>query len=310
MKLDSKIINTGGAYKMTYLTHFTYPTANQESDFICGIQGTSYNTFYPFRVLSARNRGLERLDFEPITVLYGGNGSGKSTALNIIAEKLEIKRESIYNKSNFYPNYVNMCKAKLNGNLPTTSRIITSDDVFDHMLNIRSLNEGIDQKREEIFKDYLDTKNKKLQMQSLEDYEQLSKIVKARSQTQSKYVQGELMGNIAEYSNGESAFMYFTERIAENSLYILDEPENSLSPKYQIELAQFIEDSVRFYGCQIIMATHSPFLLAMRGAKVYDLDESPAKVKKWTELENIRIYHEFFSKQKQSYETSSPPFQA
>jgi len=281
---------------MSYISHISFPTANQESDFICGIRGTSYDTFYPFRVLSARGRGLERLDFEPITILYGGNGSGKSTALNIIAEKLAIKRDSVFNKSNFYKDYLNMCKVKLSGNLPQSSRIITSDDVFDYMLNIRNINEGIDQKREEIFKDYLDTKNLKFQIQSLEDYEQLSKIVKTRTQTQSKYVRGELMNNIAEYSNGESAFKYFTERITDDSLYILDEPENSLSPKYQLELARFIEDSARFYNCQIIMATHSPFLLALNSAKVYDLDASPARVRHWKELENIRIYHEFFSK--------------
>jgi len=283
-----------GQAKMIYISQIQFPTANQESDFICGIKGTSYDTFHPFRVLSARGKNLEKIDFEPVTILYGGNGSGKSTALNIIAETLEVKRASVFNKSNFYPNYIKMCKVKLNGSLPASSQIITSDDVFDYMLNIRNLNEGIDQKREEIFKDYLDTKHKKLQMQSLEDYEELSKIVKARSQTQSKYTRGELMGNIAEFSNGESAFKYFTKRITENSLYILDEPENSLPPKYQIELARFIENSVRFYGCQIIMATHSPFLLALCGAKIYDLDDSPAQVKHWKELENIRLYYEFF----------------
>ncbi|MCL2404642.1 MAG: AAA family ATPase [Defluviitaleaceae bacterium] len=281
---------------MTYINNITFPTSNMESDFICGITGTSYDTFYPFRVLSARDRGLQKIDFEPITILYGSNGSGKSTALNIIAETLEIKRESAFNKSNFYQDYIDMCKVEMRGRLPQNSRIITSDDVFDYLLNVRSLNEGIDLKREEVFKDYLDTKHTKLQMQSLEDYEQLSKIVRTRSQTRSQYVQRELMGNIAISSNGESAFKYFTDRIGENSLYILDEPENSLSPKYQMELAQFIEDSARFYECQIIMATHSPFMLAIRSAKIYDLDESPVKVKNWTELENICLYYEFFKR--------------
>jgi len=284
---------------MTYISHINFPTANQESDFICGIRGTSYDTFYPFRVLSARGRNLERIDFDPITILYGGNGSGKSTALNIIAEKLNISRDSVFNKSNFYPDYLKMCEVKLNTNLPKSSRIITSDDVFDYMLNIRNINEGIDHKREDIFKDYLDTKSTRFQLQSLEDYEQLNKIVKTRTQTQSKYVRNSLMDNIPEISNGESAFKYFTERITQDSLYILDEPENSLSPNHQIQLARFIEDSARFYNCQIIMATHSPFLLAIN-AKAYDLDASPAQVKHWTELENIRIYHDFFTKIKLS----------
>lgn len=44
------------------------------------------------------------------------------------------------------------------------------------------------------------------------------------------------------------------------------------------------------------MATHSPFLLSMRGAKIYDLDEDPVDVKRWTELSNVRAYYDFFQK--------------
>jgi predicted ATPase len=162
------------------------------------------------------------------------------------------------------------------------------------MLNIRYLNEGIDQKREELFDEYLDFKYSHFQIKSIEDYEQLKKVNAARSKTQSRYVRNQLMNNVREYSNGESAFMYFTEKIQENGLYLLDEPENSLSPKLQIELMKFIEDSARFFNCQFIISTHSPFLLAMNGAKIYDLDENPVDVKRWTELENVRMYYNFF----------------
>ena len=102
------------------------------------------------------------------------------------------------------------------------------------------------------------------------------------------------MKNIRECSNGESAYRYFTDTIQENGLYLLDEPENSLSPERQIELQQFILDSARFFGCQFIIASHSPFLLSMKGAKIYDLDEEIATVKKWTELQNVRAYYNFF----------------
>ena len=156
--------------------------------------------------------------------------------------------------------------------------------------------EGINQKREELFEEYLDAKYSHFQMQSIADYQQLKRINSARNKTQSRFVRKELMDNTKEYSNGESAFIYFTEKIKENGLYLLDEPENSLSPKRQIELAKFIEDSARFFGCQFIISTHSPFILAMYGAKIYDLDENPVDVKKWTELENVRAYYEFFKK--------------
>ena len=284
---------------MIYLSNITFPVADAETDFIWSIRRTCYDSFYPFRVLSAR--GFEQIDFEPVTILYGGNGSGKSTALNVIAEKLQVQREAVFNKSNFYPDYVDLCKVSVADELPQGSRIITSDDVFDYILNIRTLNEGIDQRREEIFGEYLDVKYAQFQLQSIEDYEQLKRVNKSRSKSQSRFVRSELMGNVREYSNGESAFKYFTEKIGENGLYILDEPENSLSPQRQIELASFIEDSVRFFNCQVIISTHSPFLLALRGAKIYDLDEHPVTVKRWVELENVRLYHEFFNAHKSEF---------
>ncbi len=276
---------------MVYLNSFTFPDENKEIDFIWGIQRTCYNSIYPFKTLTSRCLG--KIDFKPITILYGGNGSGKTTALNIIAEKTKVNRDSIYNKSSFFHDYVDLCKASVN-EIPSNRRIITSDDVFDYMLNIRSMNDGVDLKREELFKDYLDTKKSEFRFRTLDDYEQLKKVNFTRRTTQSKYVKEQLTDNIRTFSNGENAFNYFTQKIEENGLYILDEPENSLSPKRQMELVGFIVDSARFFKCQFIISTHSPFLLAMQGAKIYDLDEAPCIEKKWTELENVRTYYEFF----------------
>lgn len=284
---------------MIYLKNFTFPNEDMEFSFFIEIKRTCYDSFYPFQILS--RQGLQKIEFEPITIIHGGNGSGKSTALNVIAEKLGIHRDSVFNKSNFYADYVDMCTAECSEQIPDNSRIIVSDDVFDYMLNIRNLNDGIDQRRDEIFEEYLDAKFSQFQMQSIADYEKLKKINTARSKTQSKFVRNELMDNIKEYSNGESAFIYFTEKIEDNGLYLLDEPENSLSPKLQMELMKFIENAARFFGCQFIISTHSPFLLAMHGAKIYDLDENPVKVKGWTELENVRTYYAFFSKYKNQF---------
>lgn len=284
---------------MIYLKSFTFPNEDREFRFILSIKRKCYDSFYPFRILSKND--LRQIDFEPITILYGGNGSGKSTALNVIAEKLSVTRESLYNRTNFYGDYIDMCDIEIVEEIPLESRIITSDDVFNYMLNIRTMNEGIDTKREDLFVEYLDLKYSQFKMKSLEDYEQLKKINQARSITQSKYVRKNLMDNIREYSNGESAFRYFTEKIAENGLYILDEPENSLSPQRQLELIKFIEDSARYFGCQFIISTHSPFLLAIKGAKIYDLDEYPVSVKKWTELESVRYYYNFFKEHEHEF---------
>lgn len=284
---------------MIYLSSFIFPDEDIEVDFIIKQKRTCYDSFYPFKILS-KNR-FERIDFEPITILYGGNGSGKSTALNVIAEKTQVDRDSIYNKSDFYLDYVDICEMYIEDKIPENSRIITSDDVFDYMLNIRNINQGVDQKREELFKEYLEIKGSSFQMSSLEDYDELKRVNNVKSKTQSKFVRENLMNNVREYSNGENAFRYFIEKIGENGLYILDEPENSLSPKRQLELVKFIEDAARFLDCQFIISTHSPFILAMRGAKIYDLDENPVYIKKWTELENVRTYYEFFKEHEDEF---------
>lgn len=276
---------------MIYLRNFSFPSEDREYNFILDEKRTCFDTFYPFKILSKND--FTEIDFEPVTILYGGNGSGKSTALNVIAEKIEASRDTIFNKSNFFKDYVDMCDMD-EVKITEIKRIITSDDVFDYILNLRNLNEGIDNKRENLFGDYLDAKYSGFKMKSLEDYEELKKVNSARSKTMSKFIRKNLMSNVRLYSNGESAYRYFIEKITENGLYILDEPENSLSPKRQIELMSFIEDSARFFGCQFIISTHSPFLLAIKGAKIYDLDESPVSVKSWTSLENVKTYYEFF----------------
>lgn len=284
---------------MLYLSHFSFPDIETEYSFTMGQQRTCYDTFYPFQILSKGR--LTMLDFEPVTILYGGNGSGKTTALNVIAEKLGLNRDAPYNRTNFFEEYTALCSYETECKIPTDSSIITSDDVFDFMLNLRTVNNGIDEKREDLFKDYLDTKYSGFQMKSLEDYEELKKVVTVRSKTQSHYVRTKLMDNVREHSNGESAFIYFSNKIKENGLYLLDEPENSLSPERQQELMRFLEDSARFFGCQFVIATHSPFLLSLKGAKIYDMDAEPVDVKKWTQLSNVRAYYNFFKQHENEF---------
>lgn len=127
--------------------------------------------------------------------------------------------------------------------------IITSDDVSDYMLSVRGVNMGVDARREELFEEYINLKREKSEVRSLEDFERLKKIVSARRNTQSEYVRQHLVQNVRERSNGESAFAYFTQKIKNDALYLLDEPENSLSVQLQKQLATFLQDSARFYGC-------------------------------------------------------------
>ena len=94
---------------------------------------------------------------------------------------------------------------------------------------------------------------------------------------------------------------YFLERIEDDAVYLLDEPENSLSIEFQIELAEYISATARVGRSQFIIATHSPVFLAMKEAKIYNLDSYPASVCNWTDLPNVRKYFDFFMEHKDEF---------
>ncbi len=283
---------------MLYIKNFTLPSDDAETGFFMGLMRTCYNGTYPFKIFP--QRGLSKITFAPVTIFYGGNGSGKTTLLNVIAEKTKVIRHSAFSGSAFFSEYVKLCKISA-GKIPSASQILTSDDVFDYLLNIRYLNDGIDLRREELFEDYLSRKYAYHQLKSLDEYEEWKESYDAKTKSESQYVRERLTRNVNVKSNGESAMRYFVEHINENSVYLLDEPENSLSIALQQELCRYIYDSARHFNCQFIISTHSPVLLSMKDALIYDLDSQPVAVKQWTELENVRRYFSFFEEHRNEF---------
>lgn len=71
-----------------------------------------------------------------------------------------------------------------------------------------------------------------------------------------------MIRDINLHSNGETAMRFFIDRIDEDAVYFLDDPENSLSVEFQIELAEYIEATGRATRSQFIIATHSPIFLS------------------------------------------------
>ena len=283
---------------MNYIDSLYLPSDHQETDFLMSQRRTCYNGCYPYKIFP--QKGLSEINFAPITIFYGGNGSGKTTLLNIIAEKTNVLRHSAFSGSAFFASYVSDCEIE-GKTLPENSQILTSDDVFDYLLNIRYLNDGIDVRREELFEDYLSRKYADHQLKSMADYAEWKESYDAKSKSQSKFVKERLMRNVDMFSNGESAMRYFVDHVTENALYLLDEPENSLSIALQQELCKYIVDSARHFGCQYIMATHSPILLSIKDALIYDLDSDPVKTSDWTELENVRRYFDFFEEHRNEF---------
>lgn len=281
-----------------YLKALRLAFDSEETRFILGQKRTCYKGVYPFKIFP--QKGLERVDFAPVTIFYGGNGSGKTTLLNVIAQAVGAKRGSAFSGSAFFEDYVSLCRVQT-GDTPSECRILTSDDVSDYLLDLRALSDGVDRRREALLRDYQDRKWSRLEFHSLADYDQWKEGYDAKRRTSSRFVNDRLEKNPDLFSNGETAMKYYVDRVGENGLYLIDEPENSLSAAFQQELAGFLADSARFFGCQLILATHSPFLLAIPGAQIYDLDSRPAEVRKWTELANVRAYYDFFQKHQNEF---------
>lgn len=306
---------------MVYLNEFKFPTKRKEMEFIhppdltpeevgMGMfkdPTTALHTgsFYPFDILP--DRGLYEIEFETITILYGGNGCGKTTVLNIIAEKLHLKRESLFNSGRFFSDYLKMCEydertfQRYGQFLNENSRIITSDDVFEFSMKQREFNKQLFKKTLEVTKEYYKAANSDSLLRSMDDFERWNTRNEALK-SKSKFLKKRLEREKEEHSNGETAILYFTERMQEEGLYLLDEPENSLSLENQMKLAEFIESSARFFNCQFIIATHSPIFLALPYAKIYDLDNGSKSVKSWTELSGVRLMYDFFKGHEDEFE--------
>ncbi len=286
----------------TYAKTLTLMSDKAEIDFIAEFQYTCFSSMYPFQIFP--NRGLREISFAPITIFCGGNGSGKSTLLNILAEKTGIRRRTAMGRSTLFDQYVDACSYE-GVRTPAGSDFITSDDVFAYLSDVRRATESIDVRRTELFEEIQERRAAEANpFTSLADYDTWLENYEARkkSMTKSKFVRQRLRTEVELHSNGESAMNYFAERIGEEALYLLDEPENSLSVPLQMKLRDFIADSARFFGCQFVIATHSPILLSLEDALIYDLDSVPVETRAWTEIENVRRYFEFFEEHRDEFD--------
>ncbi len=70
------------------------------------------------------------------------------------------------------------------------------------------------------------------------------------------------------HSHGEGFLRFFAERCQRQGIFIFDEPELALSPSRQIEFLKLLRAMERSGICQVIMATHSPLLMAYPQARL------------------------------------------
>ena len=182
---------------MIYLSGFRFPGAAQEANYMANswrAKQSCYDSYYPFGLFEGRT--LPELDLLEITILYGGNGSGKTTLLNVMADALRLHRRAEYNRTPFFDDYVRLCEPRTMRPVPAGSLILTSDDVFDYMLDLRALNDGVDMRREQMFADYNSLRCEKFQMHGMQDYDRLKQVSAARRYSQSQMARRTLPANV------------------------------------------------------------------------------------------------------------------
>lgn len=212
---------------------------------------------YPFHLPAVSS--LSEISFsDPVTFFVGENGSGKSTILEAIASSYGFNPEGgtrNFQFSSFQSH------SSLDDYLTIIKGAIRPEDGFflraESFYNVASEIEKLD--REGFGGRVIDSYGGK---------------------------------SLHEQSHGESFMSLFLHKFRENSLYILDEPEAALSPVRQLTMIARMHELVR-EGCQFIIATHSPIIMAYPHASIYALNEQGYSKVNYAETEHYQITKAF-----------------
>jgi predicted ATPase len=98
-------------------------------------------------------------------------------------------------------------------------------------------------------------------------------------------------------SHGEAFLALAMNRFWGNGLYILDEPEAALSPTRQLSLLVIIDRLVRERASQLIIATHSPILMAYPESRIYLLGAESGAIEtiRYEDTEHYQISRDFLT---------------
>lgn len=214
---------------------------------------------YPFSIPAVRN--LEELALHPkVTFFVGENGSGKSTLVEALAVASGFNAEGGSRHFNFA---TRRSESELHKVLrlvrgvkrPKTGYFLRAESLFNVGTTI----------------------------------EELDKIPGAGPLLTPTYGGKSLH----EQSHGESFLALLNNRFGPNGLYLLDEPEAALSPQRQLAMLQVIDGLVRGGNSQMVIATHSPILLAYPYAQIYSMDEKGMTEVKLEETEHFALTRDF-----------------
>lgn len=215
---------------------------------------------YPFCLPAVRN--LHTLEFHPrVTFLVGENGSGKSTLLEALAVASDLNAEGGSRNFNFA---TRESHSHLDRFLRLARNPISPHNLFflraESYFNVATEIERMD-------------KEPGFGLKIIEAYGGRS---------------------LHEQSHGESFFALFQHRFRPNGLYFLDEPEAALSPTRQMSFLHILHELCG-QGCQFVIATHSPIIMAYPDAWIYVLGAHGAVRTPYEETEHYQVTRTFLA---------------
>jgi predicted ATPase len=252
--------------------------------FIPAARGRAWSGF-PFDIPAIRS--LPELAFDqPITILVGENGSGKSTLLEALA---------------------------IAARATTAGRVDAADD--DTLVGVRALaselrlswstrrHRGFFLRAEDFFgfaqRMAMLRSELERELAAVEiEYAERSDYARALATSPFRKELGELRrrygDGIDTRSHGESFIQFFRDRFVPGGTYFLDEPEAPLSPSRQLGFLALLKEAVAADG-QVVMATHSPILLAAPGATIWSFDHEPIRRVAYEDLEHVTLTRDFLN---------------
>jgi predicted ATPase len=99
--------------------------------------------------------------------------------------------------------------------------------------------------------------------------------------------------NFLSHSHGEGFMRFFEERCERPGIFIFDEPESALSPNRQFDFLRMLSRIRAQDRSQVIIATHSPILLAMPGAVLLRMRPHGLEQVALEDTEHFQITREF-----------------
>jgi predicted ATPase len=106
------------------------------------------------------------------------------------------------------------------------------------------------------------------------------------------------------HSHGEGFLRFFEERCQRQGIFIFDEPESALSPARQMEFLKLLYRMDKSQRCQVIMATHSPVLMAYPNATLLQFTKNGLEPTTVEQTDHYKAMREFFADPKGFVETA------